>query len=132
MKRTLLCIVAAVLLLSVAFSAQAITLTGANSYGQVASATKTTTTDKLEVTISQAYVENVDLYMYFYVMHVPTWKQSSASYHIYDGDVGVQDRMYHVNTKYIVVGDKYSAYAKSNPEMEVGEISIMSLSRFVP
>lgn len=132
MKRTILLIVTAVLLLSVALSAQAITLTGANSYGQVASAIKTTTTDKLGVTISQAYVENVDLFMYFYVMHVPTWEQSSASYHIYDGDVGVQNRMFHVNTEYIVVGDKYSAYAKSNPKMEVGEISIMTVSRFVP
>lgn len=84
------------------------------------------------MTISQAYVENVDLYMWFWVRHVPTKKQSSASYKIYDGDVGVQSRMYHVNEEYVVVGDSYSAYARSNPLMEVGEISIISLSRFVP
>ena len=132
MKRRILCIVTALVLLSVAFSALATTMVGPNVYVSLATATKLSSTTNIGLTLSEARVENTELWIWLWTRHNTTGEQSSGSYRIYDGDTGVQSRVEHVNEEYTVVGDSYTLRVRSHPDSDIGEKSIISASKFVP
>lgn len=132
MKRTLVCIVVTVLLLSIALGAMAATMVGPNVYVSLVTATKASSTTNIGLTISEARVENTELWIWLWTRHNSTGEQSSGSYRIYDGDTGVQSRVEHVNAEYTVVGDSYTLRVRSHPDADIGEKCIISVSRFVP
>lgn len=135
MKRTLLCIVVIVLLLSIALGALAVTTVGPNVYATLMTGTKASTSAEPRVVIAQVTLEGTNPFR-FWIRHNDSGTQVSPSYKIYDGDTGLQSEMYYKTESrdagYVVAGDQYAARVRSHEDTLDDETGTISLSSFAP
>ena len=134
MKRTILLIVTAVLLLSVALNALAVTVYGPGVYVTLASGTKASTSAEPSVAFSYVDIEGVGPFIYWIENRTKTG-QVTGDYYLDDDASGTKRVYYMAEARAdgkVVAGDRYALSGKSGSGQAADDYCTVNYSRFVP